>query len=63
MFNNIQYDEKNDVLSFKSDKFGDCDIGSCGAVSLEHYVFDLSIKEMKEIIKLYENRKNSNDDK
>lgn len=68
MIKNIRYHDYNDSLWFESDSLGDCDIDKDGTFSFQlksgtgFYKTEItiysSVEELREIIKLYDNRKN-----
>ena len=70
MVNNIRYHDYNDSLWFESDNLGHCDIDKNCECSFQittgsgfyktEYTFYTTIDELKEIIKLYENRLKGN---
>lgn len=70
MLKNIRYHDYNDSLWFDSSEFGECDIDKDGEFSFEFengnrnseyyysYTFYIPIEELRQIVNLYDNRKN-----
>jgi hypothetical protein len=55
----IKYDKKNDLLEFESSELGWCEIDKDGDLTSEDIFTYIPISELKEIIGIYEDRKNT----
>jgi hypothetical protein len=65
MLKNIRYHDFSDSLWFESEKLGECDIDKDGDFSFQYdrgncfHTFYIPIDELRQIINLYDNRKNT----